>query len=308
MQNNRFPKKIAPMLLYPVVYSRRGSANQLEPNSRATTTHGALTPPSEGNLPDGQGKCFDAIVIWHSTLRSNFRDVDGLPILVIRPSVKTPLTFVDLSDQPIDCRENTLIATLKELVLRPYNLSTDVMLRASLMRRTQHDHVLLLVLPHITSDGWSMVILCQELMALYDSLLHGQRCPFPDLAIQYADFAVWQREWLQGEVLDRQLSYWRRTLGKCLLSIYPPTGADRHCQAAAMGRNPRSILRMPDRSTERPSANRTSNAVHHFARGVQCAALQVHRSEWHCCRLPDRESSIRGTRRFDRLLCQYTSS
>jgi amino acid adenylation domain-containing protein len=124
------------------------------------------------------------------------------------------MTYVDLSDQPIDCRENALIATLNELVLRPYNLSTDAMLRASLVRLTQHDQILLLVLPHITSDGWSMVILAQELVALYDSLLHGHPCPFPDLQIQYADFAVWQCEWLQGEVLDRQLSYWSRTLAE----------------------------------------------------------------------------------------------
>ncbi|MGZ8452630.1 MAG: non-ribosomal peptide synthetase [Candidatus Binatia bacterium] len=187
--------------------------DQLEPNSPRYNVSRALRLRGELDLKVLQ-KAIDAIVSRHETLRSNFREVDGLPTLITRPSMKTPMTFVDLSDQPTDCRENTLIATLNELVLRPYNLSTDSMLRASLVRLTQHDHVLLLVLPHITSDGWSMVILCQELMAHYDSLLRGQPCPLPDLPIQYADYAFWQREWLQGEVLGRQLSYWSRTLAK----------------------------------------------------------------------------------------------
>ncbi|MEO6162896.1 MAG: condensation domain-containing protein, partial [Candidatus Binatia bacterium] len=158
--------------------------DQLEPNSSRYNVSRALKLRGELNLIVLQ-EAIDAIVSRHETLRSNFREVDGLPTLITRPSMKTPMTFVDLSDQPIDCRENTLIATLNEQVLRPYNLSTDAMLRATLVRLTRHDHILLLVLPHITSDGWSMVILGQELMALYDSLLHGQPCPFPDLPIQY---------------------------------------------------------------------------------------------------------------------------
>ena len=221
--------------------------DQLEPNSPRYNVSRALSLRGKLNLTVLQ-EALDAIVIRHETLRSNFRDVDGLPVLVIRPSVKTPMTFVDLSDQPIDCRENTLIATLNELVLRPYNLSTDAMLRASLVRLTQHDHVLLLVLPHITSDGWSMVILCRELMALYDSLLHGQPYPLPDLPIQYADYAVWQREWLQGEMLDRQISYWGRTLAQ-LSDLNLPT--DRRRPAMPSCRNGAQSAKYPQHLTHR---------------------------------------------------------
>jgi len=221
--------------------------DQLEPNSPRYNVSRALKLRGELNLTVLQ-EALDAIVSRHETLRSNFREVDGLPILVIRPSVKVPMTFVDLSDQPIDCREDTLIATLNELVLRPYNLSTDVMLRASLVRLAQHDHVLLLVLPHITSDGWSMVILCQELMALYDSLLQGQPCPLPDLPIQYSDFAVWQREWLQGNVLDRQLSYWGRRLAE-VSDLNLPT--DRGRPALPSSRNWALSAKYPQRLTDR---------------------------------------------------------
>ncbi len=121
------------------------------------------------------------------------------------------------------------------------------MLRASLIRLTQHDHVLLLVLPHITSDGWSMVILCQELMVLYDSLLHGQPCPLPDLPIQYADYAVWQREWLQGELLDRQISYWSRTLAE-ISELNLPT--DRGRPALPSFRNGAQTAKYPRHLTD----------------------------------------------------------
>jgi len=187
--------------------------DQLEPNSPRYNVSRALRLRGELNLTVLQ-EALDAIVSRHEALRSNFREVDGLPGLVTRPPMKTPMTFVDLRDQPTGNRENTLLFRLNEQVLRPYNLSTDTMLRASLVRVTQHDHVLLLVLPHITSDGWSMIVLCQELIALYNSLVHGQPCPLPDLPIQYTDYAVWQRDWLQGDVLDRQISYWGRTLAK----------------------------------------------------------------------------------------------
>jgi hypothetical protein len=187
--------------------------DQLEPNSPRYNVSRALTLRGELK-PTVLQEALDTIVSRHETLRSNFREVDGLPILVIRPSIKSPMTFIDLSGQPTGIRGTTLIATLNEEVLRPYNLSTDTMLRACLVRVTEQDHILLLILPHITSDGWSMVILCQELMALYDSLLHGRPSPLPELPIQYADYAVWQREWLQGEVLGRQISYWTRTLAQ----------------------------------------------------------------------------------------------
>ena len=219
--------------------------DQLEPNSPRYNVSRALRLKGELKLTVLQ-EALDAIVSRHEALRSNFREVDGLPLLLVSPSMKSPMTFFDLSGQPTVSRETTLIATLNDEVLRPYNLSTDVMLRTSLVRVTQHDHILLLVLPHITSDGWSMVILCQELMALYDSLLHDQPCPLPDLPIQYADYAVWQREWLQGELLDRQLSYWSRTLAE-ISDLNLPT--DRSRPALPSCRNGAQTAKYPQHLT-----------------------------------------------------------
>ncbi len=186
--------------------------DQLEPNSPRYNVSRALRLRGDLDLAALQ-KSLAAIVSRHEALRSNFREVDGIPVQVIGHPVKIPTIFLDLSDQPVSEGETGLVGFLNEQVRCPYDLSSDLMLRASLVRLSPHDHVLLLVLPHITADGWSMIVLCRELIALYDSLAHGKPCPLPDLLIQYADFAAWQREWLQGEVLENQLSYWTRTIG-----------------------------------------------------------------------------------------------
>lgn len=185
--------------------------DQLEPNSPRYNVSRALRLRGSLGLAALQ-ESLDAIVSRHETLRSNFREVDGTPVQVIGPPVKTSMIFVDLTDRPVNEREARLTEFLNEQILRPYDLSSDLMLRASLARLTPRDHVLLLVLPHISADGWSMIILCRELITLYDSLLHGRPCLLPDLPIQYTDFAVWQRDRLQGAALNKQLSYWSRAI------------------------------------------------------------------------------------------------
>ena len=220
--------------------------DQLEPNSPRYNVSRALRLRGDLN-PTVLQEALDSIVSRHETLRSNFGERDGLPVQLIRSPMKTPMPFIDLSDQPAEDRETRLLVTLNEQVLRPYNLSTDSMLRASLVRVTPRDHVLLLVLPHITSDGWSMIILCRELIALYGSLARGQPCPLPDLPIQYADYAAWQREWLQGEVLDRQLSYWSRTLAE-VSALDLPT--DRSRPAMPSCRNGAQSAKYPQHLTD----------------------------------------------------------
>jgi hypothetical protein len=185
--------------------------DQLEPNSPRYNVSRALRLRGSLDLAALQ-ESLDAIVSRHETLRSNFREVEGRPVQLIGPPVKASVIFVDLTDQPIGERETRLTEFLNEQILRPYDLSSDLMLRASLARLTLRDHLLLLVLPHISADGWSMIVLCRELITLYDSLLHGRPCPLPDLPIQYTDFAVWQRDRLQGEVLSKQLAYWSRAI------------------------------------------------------------------------------------------------
>ena len=110
---------------------------------------------------------------------------------------------------------------------RPFDLAQGPLFRASLLRLAEDDHVLLLTMHHIVSDGWSMGIFTRELTALYEAFSEGKPSPLPELPIQYADFAVWQREWLQGEVLEKQLSYWRERLGGDLPVLELPTDRSR---------------------------------------------------------------------------------
>jgi hypothetical protein len=95
---------------------------------------------------------------------------------------------------------------------RPFDLSTGPVLRTSLLRLSDEEHILLLTMHHIVSDGWSLGIMIREVVTLYNAFAHGMPSPLPELPVQYADFAVWQREWLQGEVLEEQLCYWKQQL------------------------------------------------------------------------------------------------
>ena len=96
---------------------------------------------------------------------------------------------------------------------QPFDLMRGPLFRFRLVRLAEEQHILLLTMHHIISDGWSLGVLGRELAALYQAYSAGQSSPLAELAIQYADFAVWQREWLQGEVLEKQLAYWREQLG-----------------------------------------------------------------------------------------------
>src|SRR5262249_50520237 len=98
--------------------------------------------------------------------------------------------------------------------LTPFNLAQPPMLRARLLRLEEQDHILLLTMHHIASDGWSAGVLVPEAVNLYEAFRQGQPSPLPELEIQYADYAAWQRQWLQGDVLEKQLDYWRSQLAE----------------------------------------------------------------------------------------------
>ena len=155
-------------------------------------------------------KSLDAIVARHESLRTTFDAVDGNPVQVISENRSLDLSLTDLSELPRAEREEEMQRLLKEEAQRPFDLSQDLMLRATLLCLELEEHALLLVMHHIASDDWSMGVLSRELATLYESFSTGKSSPLPELPIQYADFAVWQR--LQGEVLETQLSYWKNQL------------------------------------------------------------------------------------------------
>jgi amino acid adenylation domain-containing protein len=167
------------------------------------------------------------IVRRHEALRTVFTEVDGSPVQVIAPFDGFALPVEDLSGLSEADREAALGRRAGEEARRAFDLSAGSLFRAALLRLGADDHVLLLSMHHIVSDGWSMGVLFRELSALYAAYREGGESPLAELAVQYADYAVWQREQLAGEMLDRQLSYWRARLAGAPELLELPTDHSR---------------------------------------------------------------------------------
>ncbi|MBD2294779.1 amino acid adenylation domain-containing protein [Anabaena sphaerica FACHB-251] len=155
---------------------------------------------------------FNEIVRRHEALRTNVVIQSGQPVQVINPTLTIPLSIIDLRQLPQAEREIQARRLTTQEAQRSFNLSTDLLLRAKLLWLDETQYILLLTMHHIVSDGWSIGVLIQEIAALYTAFASNQPSPLPKLTIQYADFAYWQRQWLQGEVLEKQLSYWQKQL------------------------------------------------------------------------------------------------
>ena len=157
-------------------------------------------------------RCLDEIAARHETLRTTFKEQDGEPVQVIgRPGpVAMPVETIS-NMMPAD-REAHVQRCVVDEALRPFDLSSEPLFRARLLRLDEQKHVLMVSMHHIICDGWSHGVLCRELALLYEALAAGGRPTLPDLPVQYADFAVWQRRRLQGEVLTKQLAYWKQQL------------------------------------------------------------------------------------------------
>ncbi len=156
------------------------------------------------------GRAFDEILRRHEALRTTFATVEGRPVQVIAAPAHVPIDFVDLTDRVDPVREAQRLAI--EEARRPFDLARGPLVRAGLLRLGADEHAVLLTMHHIVTDGWSMGVAAQELATLYGAFREGQASPLPDPAIQYADYAAWQRDWLRGEVLDDLLGYWTRQL------------------------------------------------------------------------------------------------
>ena len=153
-----------------------------------------------------------ALARRHETLRTVFEDAAGQVVQVVQPAAPVPLPAIDLGGAAPARRETEARRLARREARRTFDLARGPLWRAVLLRLAPDEHVLLLTLHHVISDGWSMTVLWRELDALYGAALSGETPPLPPLPIQYADFAAWQRRWLSGEELERQLGYWRRRL------------------------------------------------------------------------------------------------
>ncbi|HVU67466.1 MAG TPA: condensation domain-containing protein, partial [Ktedonobacteraceae bacterium] len=152
------------------------------------------------------------IIRRHEVLRTVFQTRDGQPGQVILPDLTLKLCPESLEDIPPAQRAAEMQRLVTEEAQKPFNLAQGPLVRVRLLRLDEQEHVLLLTIHHIVFDGWSMRLLSQELTTLYTAFAQGQPSPLPDLPVQYADYAHWQRERLQGEVLQTELDYWKQQL------------------------------------------------------------------------------------------------
>jgi amino acid adenylation domain-containing protein len=160
---------------------------------------------------DAVGRALEAIVARHEALRTTFAVVDGRPVQVIAANQRVEIPVADSGVGRAE-REKRAQEWISATARRPFDLGRGPLLVAGLLRLDEEEHVLLLTMHHIVSDGWSMGVFIQELARFYEEFSGGPPAALPEPPIQYADFAVWQREWLSGEVLEEQLSYWSRQL------------------------------------------------------------------------------------------------
>ncbi len=234
----RRSRERAPSLSY--AQQRLWFLDQFEPQSAFYNVPAAIK--LTGDLDHAAlAQSLTEIVRRHEVLRTSFPSVGGQPVQHIAPAVPINLPVTDLQALTEGDREilasrysskqkvthdytfpelvncgSLVDASAKQLAAEeaalPFDLAHGPLWRAALLRLAEQEHVLLLTLHHIVTDGWSVGVLIRELTTLYEAYRRGEASPLPELPIQYADFAEWQREWLQGDVLEKQMSYWREQL------------------------------------------------------------------------------------------------
>jgi len=180
-------------------------------------------------------QAINAIVARHESLRTTFKEVNGQPVQIVSPELRVKLLFHDLKRVPTAEREPEARRLAVAEAQRPFDLTHDYSLRAVLLRIEDEDHWLLLTMHHIVSDGWSMGLLTRELSIIYQALATNQPIDLPELPVQYADFSEWQREWLQGEILEEQLRYWLDSLAGAPAKLELPTDRPRPAQQSFHG-------------------------------------------------------------------------
>src|SRR5215213_4590311 len=195
--------------------------DQMEPGSSSYTIPAAVRLRGVLNI-EVLEQTLSEVVRRHEVLRTHFIAVDGEPVQVIDAAAPFRLEVLDLSALDEEAREADMLRMVREEASLPFDLSRGPLLRVSLIRLQAEDHVAAVTMSHIVTDGWSMGIFINEVATLYAAYVRGEESPLEELPIQYADFAHWQRRWLQGEVLDAQLDYWRAELADAPTAIDLP--------------------------------------------------------------------------------------
>jgi amino acid adenylation domain-containing protein len=208
--------------------------DQLDPGSPVYNIPAALRL-SGGLDVRALERSFQEVVRRHEALRTTFPVLDGQPVQRVAPALDLSLPEVDLSALPEEARAAEMRRIAAGEGARPFDLWTGPLLRVLALRLKAGEHACLLTLHHIVGDAWSFDVLVREVGALYTAFLAGEPSPLPELALQYADFAVWQRGWLQGDVLEAEMAWWRQELAGAPTVLELPSDRPRPAARTARG-------------------------------------------------------------------------
>ncbi|MEX2492637.1 MAG: amino acid adenylation domain-containing protein [Nitrospirales bacterium] len=179
----------------------------------------------------------DHLVARHETLRTKFATREGHPVQIIEPALPLVVPLIDLSEQNESSKEAECERLIHEEAKKGFDIQTGPLVRAKLIRLGNEEHVFLLTFHHIITDGWSMGIFFKEFSSLYTAQISGHPPQLLPLPIQFVDFAIWQRHWLQGEELNRQVKYWQTQLNNAPHQLELPTDSPRPPQQTYQGQS-----------------------------------------------------------------------
>ncbi|MFN6478153.1 non-ribosomal peptide synthetase [Nostoc sp. DedQUE07] len=200
--------------------------DQLEPNS--STYNIPLALRLVGNLNRAAlEQSLQEIIDRHEALRTNFVTVDEQPIQIIHTQTNWKVSVLEWQNLSPSEQEIATQQLVQQQAIQPFDLAKGALIRATLVVLSQTEHILLVCMHHVVSDGWSMGVFVSELATLYKAYFQGQPSPLAPLPIQYADFALWQKDWLQGDVLQTQLNYWQQQLKDAPALLPLPTDRPR---------------------------------------------------------------------------------
>jgi hypothetical protein len=185
------------------------------------------------------------IITRHETLRTTFSSIGGRPVQVVAPPYNFKLSVIDLSEILAQKQDEVVKKLLWEEAHRSFDLAKDFLLRTYLLRLAEQSHLLVVSMHHIVCDGWSIQILSDEIKILYQVFLRGESSPLAELPVQYADFAAWQQQQLNGEKLEQQLSYWKQRLAGSPDVLELPTDRPRPLISSHRGASKRFALPLP---------------------------------------------------------------
>ncbi|MGB7891209.1 MAG: amino acid adenylation domain-containing protein, partial [Microcoleus sp.] len=195
--------------------------DQLQPGNPAYNIPAAVRLKGALNVAVLE-QTFQEIIKRHEALRTTFNSVEGRPAQVIISSFNFTLPIVNLKELSQAQREAEAMRLAAEEARQPFDLTKWPLLRVTLLHLDETEYLLLVTVHHIVADGWSMGVLVREVAALYEAFCSGKPSPLPELSVQYADYAVWQINWLQGEVLEAKLADWKQQLGQILPPLQLP--------------------------------------------------------------------------------------